>query len=204
MTVQQTAPKAIGFVYGPPWVAECAAHLRTDCPAGFDATWVQHPNSATVLQDPSGTTYTNPLGTPQTDYANSFGAIVPVIQLDVPLPNTTLPQAAANVGSRFNWATYMVLLRDPQSPLGRGRVLGVISQDFLMLATPQFESFVIAPMQTELLQAMDLGRWVGAAAPRLGDPSAAETSGYCVDGVPPKRADGRRRNGLREFVEALS
>ena len=40
-------------------------------------------------------------------------------------------------------------------------------------------------MQRELVHdAIDLGSWVGTKPPAIGDPSAATTSGYCVDGVP--------------------
>jgi hypothetical protein len=39
-TRQQAIADAFGFVYGPPWMAECAAHVRSDCGENFDATYV--------------------------------------------------------------------------------------------------------------------------------------------------------------------
>jgi hypothetical protein len=164
----------LGLVYGPPWVAECAAHVRPDCPDGFDANWVQHPSTVTDLKDPGGPT--DIFDGPAND-----GLLNPVFVVTVPESNPTAmmfkPPSFAIPG--VNEAQiYVVLLHDLSDPLGRGRVLGVIHN------TTE-TNFTIAPMQRELLHnALDLGRWVGAAPPRIGDFSAAATSGYCIDGVP--------------------
>jgi hypothetical protein len=171
---------AFGFVVGPPWVAECAAHVRQDCPADFDTTWVQRatPGSMIVNDGQSGFA----------DLPGLYGAQLPAWQFNVPyasgdpglVSNFVVVPPFAPV-SPGNSRVYMVLLHDPKSPTGQGRVLGTFPfQDVNTLS-----GFVIAPMQRELLHnALDLGKWVGAAPPRLGDPSASDTSGYCVDGLP--------------------
>src|SRR5262249_31573451 len=51
-TGQAAIDAPVGVAYGPPWVAECAAHIRSTCPANFDANWVQHANQVT---DSAGT-----------------------------------------------------------------------------------------------------------------------------------------------------
>lgn len=173
---------AIGFVYGPPWVAECAAHISKACPAGFDTQFVQKPSSASDV-------------TSSTGYGATYGVVGPVFQLVVPYVNPTAPYF--NPGSQasppqFTSATgshiYMVLLNDPASPLGEGQVLGVIRPDIVAgSAAPGLRAtaFAVAPMQRELLHdALDLGQWVGATPSAIGEDTASEPAGYCVDGVP--------------------
>ena len=172
---------AFGFVYGPPWMAECAAGLRADCPANFAQTYVQ-------------------LATAATDMASTYvatGVLDNVFELTVPLTGA-LSAAPLQVfgGNPSESHIYMVRLHDPSSAMGQGRVLGtlplrgiwrgtVIGATLIERLIPYTVGFVDAPMQRELIHdAIDLGKWVGARPPALGDPSAAESSGYCVDGVP--------------------
>src|SRR5260370_13361778 len=74
---------AFGFVYGPPWVAECAARVRTDCPTQpndptyFARTWVQHANSASDSADDTS-------GVVSSQYQGA-GALLPIWTLSVPL-----------------------------------------------------------------------------------------------------------------------
>ncbi len=183
-TLTKTLEDQIGFVFGPAWVAECAAHISTNCPANFDANWVQHPTGATdVSAQPPG-------------YYNEVGAIAPVFELTVPYVHPTVPDFnPSNDGFVVpgNAHLYAILLHDKTSPSAQGQVLGVIRPDVTFLIsngmrTPEFgtgiSSFVVAPMQRELLQdAINLGKWVGAKPPGIGDLTAADAPGYCVDGV---------------------
>jgi hypothetical protein len=41
----------IVLAYGPPWVGDCAARLRTSCPEDFDDDYLARPDSATVITD---------------------------------------------------------------------------------------------------------------------------------------------------------
>ncbi len=172
--------QSFGFVYGPPWMAECAAHARTDC-ANFDPTSLQIPTKATD----QGETYTQ------------FGALDPVFTLNVPFfpgdsglaTHFNPPTGSANppgpwgLGTPQNSHLYMVLLRDPTSPGGAGKVLGTIQP--YVVGDGLITSFVISPMQRELLDAaIDTGQWMGAAPPRIGELAGGDTAGYCVDGVP--------------------
>jgi hypothetical protein len=147
---------AFGFVYGPPWVAECAAHIRKDCPQNFDANWVQHPSLAVDSTNGS------------TDYYDTYGAINPVFTLTVPyfqgtVPNFQPPGSAIDAPSDSH--LYMVRLNDPKSPGNRGVVLGVIRPDVSgIFICPPFGpcihipgfgpgvTFAVAPMQRELLE----------------------------------------------------
>ena len=165
------ASSIFGFVYGPPWAAECAAHVTSNCPAGFDASYVQPPTGVT----------------PVAGFAQ-YGVVDSDFQLTVP------PLAPVTQGSESH--IYMVRRADAASPTGAGHVMGVIRVGYVVECFdtgngctphnfPDTFSFVDAPMQRELVHdALDLGKWVGAAPPALGDQSSAATSGYCVDGVP--------------------
>jgi hypothetical protein len=174
---------SFGFVYGPPWVAECAAHVRADCPSNFDNTYVQ---PATQFVDLT-VQYAQPNG----PFA-AAGVLDNVFQLTVPLgTNANFKPTIVDFesGPRPSEShLYMVRLRDTTDPLGHGRVLGTIplrAGRGPMQLEPRIVGFVDSPMQRELVHdAIDLGRWVGARPPALGDPSAAQTAGYCVDGVP--------------------
>lgn len=196
-TAANLAPvqNAFGFVYGPPWVAECAAGLRPDCPANFTSTYVQLATGITDITSsfaPSTSTATG-----------AAGVLDSVFQLTVPLSGGTAtaftpPLLPAATDTDAGVATvapqeshlYMVRLHDPTSQAGQGRVLGTLPlratwNTIHTTLTADIVGFVDAPMQRELVHdAIDLGKWVGAAPPALGDPSAAQTSGYCVDGVP--------------------
>jgi hypothetical protein len=184
-TVGQVVPGAIGFVYGPPWVAECAIHARTNCPPNFDTAWVQHPTSGSVVVLDDGIN----APTAGNDFTGLYGAATPVFTMNVPYaavaPVTTFapPTQYPNPDAPQSSHLYMVLIRDLGDPMGLGKVLGVVPQD--LVAGPGGPvSFAVAPMQRELLDALSIGNWVGAAPARIGDSTAAETAGYCVDGVP--------------------
>jgi hypothetical protein len=184
--VKQTAiMNAFGFVYGPPWVAECAAQIRTDCPTGFNdpvSGWVQKATAASD-QAPDSTGLVN------VNYL--YGAIPPYLVLTVPYSSGTVtqfqpPQSAVNAPS--NSHLYMVRLSNPTNPTTQGQVLGVIRPYITVFGgnIPQLHSvsFAVAPMQRELLEdTIDLGKWIGAKPPGIGDLTAADSPGYCVDGV---------------------
>ncbi len=197
--LQSAIESSFGFVYGPPWMAECAAQARQDCPANFDpwtpsgggtsqlAGWVQHPTAVSVDA---------PDSTRLVDDNYLYGAVPPVFTLSIPYYltdagrslNFNPPQAGAPAG---NSHLYMVRLHDPKNPGARGEVLGVIRPTFVIIArhaprlSTNVSSFVVAPMQRELLEdTIDLGKWVGARPPGIGDLTAANSPGYCVDGVP--------------------
>jgi hypothetical protein len=194
---------AFGFVYGPPWMAECAAGVRTDCPAAFSQSVVSATSATDLSVTPVG-----PLAFTSTGL-QAYGVLNSAYLLTVPLgtaglavPITPLPVAPTATDAHL----YMILMRDPTSPLGRGRVLGVLQATGSTITVSEppcivtggvlrcrevsesagnIVNFVDAPMQRELLHdALDLGKWVGAAPPSLGDPSTAAIAGYCVDGVP--------------------
>jgi hypothetical protein len=174
---------AFGFVYGAPWVAECATGVRSDCPANFNATYVQPASAVTDLATVSGD---NPFAL---STLQSYGIQNSAYMLTLPLSGAAgfAPVAESQLGGGGNSSLYMVLLQDPHSTLGRGRVLGVLQP---VVAPPSgFTSavfnFVDAPMQKELQHSsLDLGKWVTTLPSLLGDISLSATPTYCVDGVP--------------------
>ena len=196
-----TVSQAFGFVYGPPWMAECAAGVRADCPSGlqFVQNYVQT-SPAVAFQDVSSEKDVSGHPYSASGVLDSvFELTVPLVggapffnRIDAQIPVTAPGQTPAPAESHL----YMVLLTDPTSPTGKGRVLGTIplyggmarllsGGHLSWQAFPQVTGFVDAPMQRELVHdAIDLGSWVGARPPALGDLSAAQSSGYCVDGVP--------------------
>jgi hypothetical protein len=178
---------SFAFVYGPPWQAECAAHLRSDCPLGFEdpvSGYVQHPTDVCVDSaacDP--------------DYFDTQGQVPPVFVLTVPYwqsdPRVThfLPPQTV-IATPQNSHLYMIRLASG-NPNRTGQVLGVIKPSLRKLpdvnayAFSGTTSFAVSPMQRELLEdTIDVGKWVGSQPPAIGNLTAADTPGYCVDGVP--------------------
>jgi hypothetical protein len=179
--VRETAIKdSLAFVFGPPWVAECAARLRKDCPDNFEAQYVVNSKAISVTQHAAGS---GPSGAVQA--AGVFG---PEFVIDIDVDTTSNGTPSFTVGLRgkevSNDHMYVVRRRDLNDPAGRGAVLGALT-----LRTPSgtdaiSTSFAISPMQRELLQnALGLGKWVGLRPPRVGEVSIAQSAGYCVDGV---------------------
>jgi hypothetical protein len=178
---------AFGFVYGPPWVAECAAGTRADCPPNFKTDYVQTGAATDV-----------------TGLDAPVGALDNEFSLRVPIPSgTNAPSQfrppivdSSTVVQPGESHLYMVRMRDPASTLGHGRVLGTLplSGSWQLITdgtlprniyTGSIVGFVDAPMQRELVHnSLDLGHWLGARPPAIGDPSAGDVSGSCVDGVP--------------------
>jgi hypothetical protein len=162
------------FVYGAPWVAECAARLRKDCPADFASRYVVTASSAAEVNTNEALARNDAVLGPRYDLTITVpqGAAVPSFR----------PQLrGATTGSDH---LYVIRKRDPQSTSGSGAILGTIA--LRRLASEALStSFVVSPMQRELLQVvLGIGKWVGQRPPRIGDASAAKSAGYCVEDVP--------------------
>jgi len=165
--------ESFGVVYGKPWVAECAAGIRSDCPADIETSRVTRPE-VTV----QATTDWTPEGWPGRSFSLRFHWEDPESKgVPATLPHTNNHLNAIG-GDRF----YLVQTRG-FGVGGKGRVLGPLSSkknDTGASAT----GFVIAPMQRELLDVLlNIGRWVGDRPPAVGGRSSSRSNGYCVDGL---------------------
>lgn len=167
-------PAHLSLVYGPPWVAECAARLRDACPPDFQANFVRRPFGSNVVTPPFKE------GTTPFPLRRTFGHTDSIVFLDFSLA------AGAGFDPKFvaketkNEHLYLIADADPKAPDGRGMVLGAIAlrKPAIALST----GFAISPMQRELFNAvLGLGK---SDAPELSAPTSSKSPSYCIDGVP--------------------
>ncbi len=165
--------ESFGVVYGKPWVAECAAGIRSDCPADFESSHVTRP-AVTVR----ATTDWTPEGWPGRSFSLSFHWEDPVAK-GVP---ATLPHTGNHINEMGGNQFYLVQTRG-FGVGGKGRVLGPLSSKKNDTGANS-TGFVLAPMQRELLDVLlNVGRWVGDKPPAVGSRSLSRANGYCVDGL---------------------
>jgi hypothetical protein len=158
-TVEQIADE-ISVVFGPPWMAECAVKTGVACPPDFASVYTRKAVSSSVSSGEA--------------VGKTFGVSTRV-RLKFNL--STLP-GIADVWSNATDDNHLfvVAAHDPSVTTARGRVLGPLAlrdDSDPGYASPS-TSQPVSRMQSELLDAIFSG-WKG---------SFAESSSYCVDGVP--------------------
>jgi hypothetical protein len=110
-------PDQIALVWGEPWVADCAARLRSSCPPGFEANYVR--KLKTVVSAVQTT------AADQREWGFD-GAALWLKFLPLTSPQTNFhPEQIGNGDSPKN--LYVVLLNDPKNPTKKGRVLGALA-----------------------------------------------------------------------------
>lgn len=110
-------PDQIALVWGEPWVADCAARLRSNCPADFEATYVRKLKTVVAAQQTTAGD--------QRDWGFD-GAIMWLKFQPLSSPQTNFhPEQIGADDSPKN--LYVVLLNDPKSPTKKGRVLGALA-----------------------------------------------------------------------------
>jgi len=166
----------IKLVYGQPWVAECVARLRSDCPD----------LSSSVV---SGTPFAVEAGPGvRRDYGTT--ADVRIIDFDLtgmplgfaPFRDYSEPLPQAHL--------YLVGKDDPKSP-GHGWILGTVSlsrPSSVYTVRPELSTgFVVAPMQRELLNAV-MGFGAATSGPdvgkaEMGSSPTSKSPAFCVEGA---------------------
>lgn len=169
----------IALVYGAPWVAECAIHARTDCPADFDRDYVVH-------AQPSGGWWSSSwyFGSRAGGFPGTYGAV----HIDMALATRPANFNPVFVGSTTpSEHLYVIATEDPKHP-GKGMVLGSLAlrrpKSIEGYDTHVSTSFPVASMQRELFDAL-----LGLREPTLSPSgvgtatSAATGPSYCIDGV---------------------
>lgn len=172
-TKPEDLPSRFSIVYGPPWVAECAARLRDACPPEFTTTHMRRPTSSSVSNPPYKET-APPFA------RRTIGHTDAVVVLDFSLAASPGFDPKLVGSETLNEHLYLISDADPSSKDGRGMVLGTIA-----LRTPgsgMSTGFPISPMHRELTNAI-LGL-PSAGPPALGEPAPAKSPNYCIPGVP--------------------
>ena len=149
----------VALVYGEPWVADCAARLRTACPETFQDDYVKKPSLNEV-----------------------FAANPAISGLDGSVVKLTFAETSTQFAPKFaegeeaaatTKRLYAVLLHDPDQP-SRGRVLGAVALR-KSTAAGGAVSFPVSMFQRKLLNDV-----VGCE--EGGD--ASQSPSYCIEGVP--------------------
>lgn len=177
------------LVYGEPWVAECAAGLRTGCPENFAQDYEAHGFFAGVTQPDEIVTAATGVYTG----ARLFGTDGPTIVLQFnanAAPNFQPPfksiiPTASEYAAHWNKHLYPVLKRDPKKP-EKGRILGAITMRDAVVASPAGDraGFTMLPVSEHMVQlTTDL---LGVNSADVQDPGGPDPEGYCIAGVPRK------------------
>ncbi|MCC6903008.1 MAG: hypothetical protein IT377_28825 [Polyangiaceae bacterium] len=161
------------LVHGPPWVADCAAGTRTNCPPDFEDKYVVKRTWAEASDGP---------GLPS-DWKALTGS-------DGTLGLYVFP---GNNGKEFNPAfiantkpgslphLYVVARHDPLSPNDRGKVLGTIALRFPFGGTGMPISWLQQKLLSDVLGVSN--KWRDQFG-RIGVDSTSTSPAYCIEGVP--------------------
>ncbi len=158
----------IEIVYGEPWVADCAARIRTSCPADFVNQYVIHPTDAIIWTDSSY---------PWPRLLGSDGTLVQYRFQSLDVANR--PEFVGNTLTPKH--LYVVARHDPRNPSAAGRVLGSLElrgdgqateiQSSDDLRRHENATLGVSPSYTT--------RILGGG----GDDTTASPPGFCIDGV---------------------
>lgn len=154
-------PRQLKIVHGPPWIAQCAARMRSDCPE-----WIE--SVVAIEGDPME--FSLPATAPE---ARPFG----VMNSFVRVAFENLPERDEDRSTAY----YLIANHDPHKP-GQGMILGTLQ---IEKEAGSFSSSVtVSKLQRELFHmVVGLGQWVGERPPALGEGSAGKSPAYCVDGI---------------------
>ncbi len=160
----------IVMVYGPPWVADCAAGLRSSCPADFEQQYVAHPTFASVaaMDNPNRR---------NTGYDGTGGTFI----FEGGSAPNFLPAFLGSGKSDNN--LYVVQLHDPVSPAAKGKVLGSIALRAPMAAFGGTGAVVSEKQRKHLNDILGVGKKFRDKT-AIGERSLSEGPAYCIDGVP--------------------
>ncbi len=156
------------LVWGPPWVADCAAGLRQSCPDNFSTDYVVNPSSVQVDQE-----ITN-----LSDYTGNDGRVM-TFNFPWTGPTNFNPQLST-LGTAVDKHLHVVSLADPANP-GTGKVLASFA-----LRTGN-EWYVESTSDYRRKLANDLfgfsKGWHGRSR-GIGKDSSTSPPAYCIPGVP--------------------
>lgn len=165
----------IMLVYGEPWVADCAARLRENCPPDL-SDYIVAPSTSSV-------TVMTPEMRKTTGYDGTLGLF------EFQLPPTVVPDffPTATNSELPHKHVYVVQRQDPTSPSTRGKVLGALAMrnplvvgDFLVGGTGTPVSRKQAAHYRSILGLSQKQNGTSRGAPE----SLSEGSSYCIPGVP--------------------
>ncbi|MBI2389824.1 MAG: hypothetical protein HYV09_09550 [Deltaproteobacteria bacterium] len=159
------------LVFGPAWVAECAARLRADCPEDFEASYAMHPTAVSPSYGSLAHRLEKGFGGSFTTLEFSFagGARPPQFQ---PYFHTgwTAPEHL-----------YLILKHDPTKPGTKGVILATLAT---RSGPNRSSSAVVSNMQRELLGAAFGHHSTKDSIPGVGEAMSSMGPSYCTDGVP--------------------
>jgi hypothetical protein len=169
----------IVLVTGPPWVADCAAGVRTSCPEDFDDDYLARPTSYTVLSDdPSDP---SPFGPSWSRVVGADGTILELVFEPVNWPNEFVPQVVGAATPTHQ--LYVVARHSPKAISPKGRVLGAIA----VRADGGHTTTMVSTYKHDL---QDDTTGVRKRHPENAhNPDGVTTStppGYCIEGIPRK------------------
>lgn len=160
----------IVLVWGEPWVADCAAGLRTACPDRFDYLYVAHPtgSSAGHVGEWEGAHYYGADGSYTAFSYDNFPQ------------NFTPTYTGAPPSSPPTQRLYAVLQQAPGSHR-KGKVLAALA----LRGPNTMTAAAVSDLQHELGdKVLGVNKEWGVTGPRIGARGLSSPGGYCIEGVP--------------------
>ena len=162
------------LAFGEPWVADCAARLRSNCPENLDDFLLTAPSFTwNVEMTEEQRLYTGHDGTVGLWRFPTGGQVNP----------TYFPgESPTGLPTKF---VYVVLKNDPESPAGRGKVLGSIAlrrPDLVNGVPTGGTSIVVSDKQRRHLNDILGFKKIGNTG--MGPESLSSGPAYCIEGVP--------------------
>ncbi|MEZ4234249.1 MAG: hypothetical protein R3B89_34055 [Polyangiaceae bacterium] len=154
----------LAFVYGEPWVADCAAGIRANCPADFQNSYVAGGLSFTDLNGDSQLT----------------GSDGRALAVNVPIGGLTNPQFDYQPVAIGSAATKFVYVVATSGPNGVGRVLAAFKPQPLNVISTEVVSDLQRKLANELL---GVDHAFGKDFKRYSEILTLSPN-YCIEGVP--------------------
>ncbi|MCA9600149.1 MAG: hypothetical protein KC776_42895, partial [Myxococcales bacterium] len=163
----------IALVYGEPWVADCAAGLRSSCPDNFAANYILHPTSSSVVA-------MDPALKKASGYDGTYGVFT--FQTG---GSNFVPEYIQNGSSDKH--IYVIQLHDPNSPAAKGRVLGALAMRYPAVVSSVLIGGTGAAVSDK--QRKHYNDILGTSKKyrdqiSVGERGLSEGQAYCIDGVP--------------------
>ncbi|MCA9632882.1 MAG: hypothetical protein KC766_34755, partial [Myxococcales bacterium] len=162
------------LAYGPPWVADCAAGIRKECPAGFVNDYVVQATSATV----SALTPAEKL---LYGYDGTLGTFVFPGQ-----SGTHFHPNYVDDGTTDENHVYVILAHDPKNPAAGGKVLGSVALHHPLVEAGVYRGGTAVVVSEKQRKHFNDILGIGSSyrdKTGVGTRTLSEGPAYCIDGV---------------------
>lgn len=176
-------PQEFALVWGAPWVAECAARVRKNCPENFETNYLAYPSNVSLATDLN----TNNNTSLRRQYATDGALLRMSFRYADGWPSQFVPKFDG-VGRTLpsnNEHLYVIQLHDPSASANVGRVLGALSikkADGAFRLSSKVSTLPVSRFSSDITDRLLSipQNWTGGSC-QIGAPSPSSPDAYCVD-----------------------